>query len=184
MKLLRIFNHEPGARASRNARLGRLLPSLGTKPAALARAIGIRPTPAPRGYARVHVTKTRVPRDTKTFKPHVDARKAFGAFSNAQFALWESVSMLPVWHLRGRGLCEAFSCSRRLSDKFSCRPKGVFVTDATTQPRRDGVDADAADARRSLRLQTSRRLRTRQSRNARCRRARFVVKNGSLIFNP
>ena len=60
---------------------------LGSKPSALARAIGIRPTPAPRGRARVSVTKARVPRDTKTGQPCVDARKAFGAFSNAEFAL-------------------------------------------------------------------------------------------------
>ena len=82
---------------------------------------------------------SRVPRDTKMFQPHVEARKAFGVFSNAQLASWESISMLPVCHLRGRELCEAFSCDRRTADKFSCRPKGVFVTDATTQPRGTGL---------------------------------------------
>ena len=44
-----FFNHEPEPRASRNARLGRLPPSLDSKPAALARDIGTRPTPAPAG---------------------------------------------------------------------------------------------------------------------------------------
>ena len=33
------------------------------------------PTPSLRGYAHALVTKTRVPRDTKTFKPSVDHTK-------------------------------------------------------------------------------------------------------------
>ena len=117
----------------------------------------------PRGFARGSVTKTRVPRDTKAFKPHVEARKAFGALSNVKFASrgiefdasdifdrsWRIfatstlIPILPVCYLRGREWREAFSCDRRSADKFSCRPKGAFVTDATTQPRGTGLTRTA-----------------------------------------
>ena len=67
--------------------IGATVIAAGSEGYAFARVAAARSTPAPRGYARVSVTKARVPRDTKTDQPYVDARKAFGAFSNAKFAL-------------------------------------------------------------------------------------------------
>ena len=78
-------NQSRGHRAC--ARLGRPSSPPGLKATPSPASAAARPTPAPRGHARVSVTKTRVPRDTKTGQPCVDARKAFGAFSNAEFAL-------------------------------------------------------------------------------------------------
>ena len=77
-----FFNHEPESRASRKrdwsecCRRATQSLRLWLATAALA------PPPLQRGYARASVTKTRVPRDTKTCQPHVDARKSFGRYSN------------------------------------------------------------------------------------------------------
>ena len=60
----------------------------------------------------------------------------------------------------------------------------AFVTGATTRPRGDGVDADDDDASPSRQALGKRQRRTRQSRIARCRRARFVVKNGRNRNRP
>ena len=73
---------------------------------------------------------------------------------------------------------KTFRDSTGKGNGFSCRPKGVFVTGATTQPRGVGVGAVDDDASQSRKALDKRQRRTRQSRNARCRRARFVVKNG------
>ena len=174
-----FFNHEPESRASRNARLARPLPTARLKSEASPRVASVRDNPRPGGCARGSVTKTRVPRDTKAFKPHVEARKAFGAFSN-ELRLDRGMSLallrhtpclsqsvpirvnpwltsiskiaedrggrcndIPAELLSGRELCEAFSCDRRSADKFSCRPKDAFVTDATTQPRGTGLTRTA-----------------------------------------
>ena len=42
--------------------------------------------PRPGGYAHVLVPKTRVPRDTKTCQPSVEARKGFAVFSTETMA--------------------------------------------------------------------------------------------------
>ena len=53
-------------------------------------------------------------------------------------------STLPYLLLSVRELREAFSCFDERLAKFSCRPKGAFVTWATAQPRGCGVGRAAA----------------------------------------
>ena len=61
-----FFNHEPWAAASRNARLGRVASPPGLKADAFSRRRRHSPKLRPWGWAAARVTKTRVPRDTKT----------------------------------------------------------------------------------------------------------------------
>ena len=76
--------HEPDTRASRICAIGESAVAAGLEGCAFARVAAPLATPAPRGYARASVTKTRVPRDTKAFKPSVDSRKGKAVFSTVQ----------------------------------------------------------------------------------------------------
>ena len=76
--------HEPDARASRICAIGESAVAAGLEGYAFARVAAPLATPAPRGYARASVTKTRVPRDTKTCQSPVDSLKCKAVFSTAQ----------------------------------------------------------------------------------------------------
>ena len=70
------------SRGHRASAIGESVVATGLEGYAFARVAAILANPRLGGCARVSVTKTRVPRDTKTFQPPVDARKSFGRYSN------------------------------------------------------------------------------------------------------
>ena len=69
--------------------------------------------------------------------------------------------------------CEAFSRSRREAWTLSRRPQGAFVTGARAQPPGRGLARTTAARGEAARLRSRERRRPRQSRSARCPRARF-----------
>jgi hypothetical protein len=59
----------------------------------LARAIVVRVNPVPRGCVAAPVTKTRVPRDTKTPKPYVENTKRLRRVLDLSYDSWGLVEM-------------------------------------------------------------------------------------------
>ena len=159
-------------------------------PAASFVVIVVRANPVPAGLCRRarHENALRATRKRSSLSSRT--RKAFGFFSNEPLTIREvagrrfhvrlvltDAGQFPEGLLRLRERVEDFSridmrlASFRVARNARFRDRGAGATPKA------GVGADAGDARRSRRLQPSRRQRTRQSRIARCPRLWFVVKN-------
>ncbi len=156
-------------------------------------------TPSLRGCAVAPVTKTRVPRDTKTCQTHVEARKCFALYSTSRVAdggmrrldhcqvlaaQRRAMSGRECRLRRDRFPMKRIGCSRmtrslfahrRESDRFSCRPKGAFVTEARAQPPSRGLGRMTPARAKAAGFEPSDGGRRPNRAYARCPRLWFVV---------
>ena len=124
---------------------------------------------------------------------------AYGAWLLCSAKAFRCSSLERQWFVREfpegfhRTLLSSVECSKTPRRLFVLRREAwaVFVSPEGRFRDRDagatpgaGVAADAGGARRSHRLQPSRRRRTRQSRVARCPRLWFVVKKRLILPPP